>query len=292
LADLIFLVVSQENSCRYCYGAARAHLRILGYSDRVITHIERELQLAELDAKDQRFLRFCRQLSRSNPRPAAAEREEMLAAGFTTEEVAEAAFLVAGNAFGNRLATFLATPPELVYERLGRSWIGRLLKPVLAVANRKSIAMPKDFAVPPGAPFERITRPLAGLPAAWLLHEALTSAFESPVLSRRIKVLVFAVVARMLECRYCLPEALRLLEQEGFDADEVNAILSSLASERLDAAELAILEWARETVRYQPLAIQKRTRALFDRIGAQPTLEAVGIAALANSTVRLAMLAE
>ena len=60
LADLMFLVVSQENSCRYCYGAARAHMRILGYSDRVISQIERETQLAELDAKDQAFIRFCR----------------------------------------------------------------------------------------------------------------------------------------------------------------------------------------------------------------------------------------
>ncbi len=81
LADLMFLVVSQENSCRYCYGAARAHMRILGYSDRVISQIERETQLAELDAKDQAFIRFCRNLARSNPRPAHAERHADAAAG-------------------------------------------------------------------------------------------------------------------------------------------------------------------------------------------------------------------
>ena len=141
-------------------------------------------------------------------------------------------------------------------------------------------------------PFERITRPLAGLPAAWVLHQSLTAAFESTVLSRRIKVLVFAVVARILECQFCPSEALRMLEQEGFGTAEVETILSSLASNRLDATEAAVLEWARETVRYQPQVIQRQTRALLERIGTQCTLEAVGTAALANSTVRLAMLAE
>jgi AhpD family alkylhydroperoxidase len=291
LADLIFLVVSQENSCRYCYGAARAHLRILGYSERTIGQIERELQLAELDRKDQTFLRFCRQLARSNPRPAQAERDEMLAAGFASEQIAEAAFLVAAHSFHNRIATFIAAPPVLVYERLGRSWVGRLLRPMLAVANRRSIPVP-DARPATGAAFEPVLRPLANLPAAFLLQEALASAFDSPVLSRRIKVLVFAVVARILECRFCSPEAMRLLEIEGFAAAEAEACLSTLASERLDATETAILQWARETVRYQPLAIQKRTRALYERIGAHATLEAVGVAALANSTVRIAMLAD
>jgi AhpD family alkylhydroperoxidase len=292
LADLIFLVVSQENSCRYCYGAARAHLRILGYSERAIGQIERELQLAELDEKDQTFLRFCRQLARSNPRPAQAERDEMLSAGFSREQIAEAAFLVADHSFHNRVATFIAAPPVLVYERLGHSWLGRALRPILAVANRKSVSVPAGAPEQPDAVFQRVLRPLGNLPAAYMLREALAAAFDSPILSRRIKVLVFAVVARILECRFCFPEALRLLEREGFTPAEAEACLSSLASDRLDASEAALLQWARETVRSQPLVIQKRTRELFDRIGAHATLEAVGVAALANSTVRIAMLAD
>jgi alkylhydroperoxidase family enzyme len=291
LADLIFLVVAQENSCRYCYGAARAHLRILGYSERVIGQIERGLQLAELDQRDQTFLRFCRQLARSNPRPAQAERDEMLRAGFTREQVAEAAFLVADHSFHKRVSTFIAAPPVLAYERLGHSWLGRLLRPMLAVANRRSVSVPVK-QLEPGAVFEAVLQPLANLPAATILQEALSAGLDSPILSRQIKLLVFAVVARVLECRLCSPEVLRLLEREGFGRAEAEACLSSLASQRLSANEEAILQWARETVRYQPLAIQKRTRALFERIGAHATLEAVGVAALANATVRIAMLAD
>jgi alkylhydroperoxidase family enzyme len=290
LADLSFLVVSQENSCRYCYGAARAHMRILGYPERVIGQIEREMQLAELDETEQAFIRFCRSLARSNPRPARAQREELMRLGLTEQQIKEAAFLIANNCFHNRVASMLACPPVVVYERLGRSILGRLLRPILATANRKSIPVPSDFVAPEGARFARITGALSGLPAAYLLDRALNGAFDSPVLSRRLKALMFAVVARMLECSFCEPESRKLLQSEGFDEAETSACLASLSSPKLDAKESAILAWTRETVRYQPAELQKRTRALCDAVGTGATLEAVGVAALANSTVRVAML--
>jgi alkylhydroperoxidase family enzyme len=290
LADLAFLVVSQENSCRYCYGAARAHMRILGYPERVIGQIEREMQLAELDEREHAFIRFCRQLARSNPRPARAQREELMRLGLTEQQIKEAAFLIADHCFHNRVATMLACPPVVVYERLGRSLLGRLLRPMLARANRQSIPVASDFVAPEGTRFAQITAALSGLPAAYLLHEALTGAFDSPVLSRPLKALMFGVVARMLECAFCEPESRKLLLAEGFDEAEASAGLASLSSPKLSASESAILTWTRETVRYQPSEIQKRTRALAEKVGTEAMLEAVGVAALANSTVRIAML--
>jgi alkylhydroperoxidase family enzyme len=103
---------------------------------------------------------------------------------------------------------------------------------------------------------------------------------------------MFGVVARMLECSFCQPESRNLLRAAGFNDEETDACLASLSSPKLDAGESAILAWVRETVRYQPNQIQKRTRALSEAIGTQAMLEAVGIAALANSTVRVAMLLE
>jgi alkylhydroperoxidase family enzyme len=276
MADLVFLVVAQENSCRYCYGAARAHMRILGYSERVIGQIERQMQLAELDEKDQAFIRFCRSLARSNP----------------PQQVTEAAFLIVNNCFGNRVATFIALPPATGYERIGRSPFGRVLRPLLARANRVSVPIPADFVPSEHDPFARVIAPLVGHPAAHLLNETLRGAFESPILSRRVKALMFAVVARILECRFCEPESRKLLHREGLDDTEVDASLSALALPKLDAREAAVLAWVRDTVRYQPGQIQARTRALAEAIGGEAALEAVGIAALANSTVRVAMLLE
>jgi len=267
-------------------------MRILGYSDRVISQIERETQLAELDAKDQAFIRFCRNLARSNPRPAHAERAEMIRLGFSPTAITEAAFMIVVHCFNNRVATFLACPPVVMYERLGRSFLGRLLRPMLATANRRSVPVPSDYKLATGAPFAEITNALSGLPAAYLLHEALTGAFDSPVLSRRVKALMFGVVARMLECRFCLPQSLRLLQAEGFEAAEAEAALAALSSPGLDPKEAAILSWVRETVRYNPSQIQKQTRILSEAIGTDAMLEAVGVAALANATVRLGMLLE
>lgn len=292
LADLAFLIVAQENSCRYCYGAARAHMRILGYPERVIAQIEREMHLAELDEREHAFIRFCRQLARSNPRPARAERDELVRQGFSELQVREATFLIANHCFQNRVASMLACPPVVVYERLGRSLLGRLLRPLLAQANRKSIPVPADFVAPADAPFARLTGALSGLPAAYLLDQTLNAAFESTALSRRLKALMFGVVARLLECGFCEPESRRLLLAEGFDDAEAMACLASLSSPRLDARESAILAWVRETVRYQPIQLQKVTRELRDVVGDEAVLEAVGVAALANTTARVAMLLE
>src|SRR5439155_25134888 len=48
LWDLVALVVSQDNSCRYCFGAQRAVLRLLGYREAYIARLERDFLVAEL----------------------------------------------------------------------------------------------------------------------------------------------------------------------------------------------------------------------------------------------------
>ncbi len=112
------LVVSQENACRYCYGVARSMMRVFGYSEKLINHIEREMQLAELDEKDSAFIQFCRNLARSNPRPAKAERDKLIALGFTPLTVAEMAFFITSHCFLNRVSTFISAPPQVFLERL------------------------------------------------------------------------------------------------------------------------------------------------------------------------------
>jgi len=50
--------------------------------------------------------------------------------------------------------------------------------------------------------------------------------------------------------------------------------------------------FARETVRYQPLAIQRRTRELARELSIEEVIEAAGVAALANAVGRLSVLLE
>ena len=49
------------------------------------------------------------------------------------------------------------------------------------------------------------------------------------------------------------------------------------------------MPFARETVRYQPAAIQRRVRETCDAMSLEETLETVGIVALANALCRLSV---
>ena len=69
LADIATLVCAQENACRYCYGIAKAQLKLFGYSEKLVSKIEMGVHLAELDEKELTFIQFCRNLARSSPRP-------------------------------------------------------------------------------------------------------------------------------------------------------------------------------------------------------------------------------
>ena len=72
LADLIGLVVSQDNSCRFCYGLQRSLLRIQGFDDERIQRLEDLSFTAEDDPRERLALDFARRVSRANPPPSAA----------------------------------------------------------------------------------------------------------------------------------------------------------------------------------------------------------------------------
>jgi alkylhydroperoxidase family enzyme len=302
LVNIAFLVTSQENSCRYCYGAARAMMKMMGNSESFISRIERDAQIAELDDRERNFILFCRNLARSMPRPAGTDREALIGLGFAPLAVNEAAFYIALVCFYNRVATLLACPADRSFERLADGFAGRLMIRAMSLIGRllagKTLApaasAPDQAPGPsgPSGPFGPIVATLAGLPAAAWLHAALESAFASTVLPRRTKALMFAVVARSLACRHCETEASRMLVADGFTEPEIQAALATLASKRLEPFESKLLSWVRGTVHLQAAAIQDETRALAAEIGDAAILEAIGVAGLANMTVRLAMLLE
>lgn len=291
-ANLAMFAASQENACRYCYGAMRAVMRLLGYREAQIRRLERERQAAELGKRGRAVVDFARALARSNPRPARSDQEALLAAGFSRDGASEIALAVANACFFNRLGTFLAIPPDPAFEAMPDRWIVRLLRPLVSRKMRRKPVPPPPAPHPaPDVPFGTVVPALGPVPGAAALARTLQGAFSSDVLPRRAKVLVFAVVARALACPFCETEAKRWLLKDGIGEAEADGILAHLASPRLDPVEARLVPFARETVRYRPAAIHERTRELLDALGPQRLLEAVGTAALANSVVRLGMLA-
>jgi len=289
------LITAQENSCRYCYGANRAYMKILGYSESFISRIEQDATFAELDEKERAFISFCRNLARSRPRPVRADYEALVALGFAPLAVTEMAMLIALGCYYNRIGILIACPPEHAFERVANSFLGRLIGPLMRmVMSMRQPAQPAtlDTATLADGPFGTIVATLAGLPGATIFKTALDGAFASAVLPRSVKALMFAVVARTLGCRTSEIEARKLLAAEDFSDDEIESALLTLRSPRLSQRDALLLPWVRNTVYYQTAMVQKQTATLAAEIGDAAILEAIGVAALANATVRLAMLLE
>jgi uncharacterized peroxidase-related enzyme len=293
--ELAGLVTSQENACRYCYGSARVRMKMVGFSDEMIDRIERNVQLVEAEPRERELVHFCRNLARSKPRPSRQAREAMHAVGFSEQATAELAFVVATCGFCNRVSTLLAVPPELEMEAQakGKKGLWNKLSSWLPPKSASFKFPPLDYPAPNfKGPYGKLVRTLEGLPGAAMLEVALNSAFASDVLPRRTLSLIFAVIARTLECERCETGAAELLDAEGFSRDDLREVLGTLASPHLTEMEALLIPWARDTVWMpeQPARIQERTRPLLEALGPKVLVEAVGAAALANGCVRLTML--
>jgi AhpD family alkylhydroperoxidase len=287
LSDLIALAVSQENSCRYCYAAVRTLLRIQGMSEPRIQRMEQDLARAELDPRTVAAVAFARVQSRSVPLVGEA-RKALLEAGFDTETLKEIAFVVAVTDFMNRVATLLALPwrgieqmPDRLFTRLFRPLIARLLE------SHRSRGRPTAPVKPASYPYAGLVAAYAGSPIALVLAQTLEAMWSSPHLTRRCKLLMFAVVARGIGCGACAAEADSLLRGEHLSEQAFTQILAHLDAPELDPVERLLVPFARETIWYEPAPLQRRARAVREQLTAAQFLEAVGVLSLANGLCRL-----
>jgi alkylhydroperoxidase family enzyme len=289
LHDLIWLAVSQDNSCRYCYASQRAMMRILGFPSDRIRRLEESFFSAELDPRERLAIEFAKRISRANPMPSKADAKALLDAGYSWDAVKEVAYVATYTIAGNRIATLPAIPPGPV-EQMPDRWTIRLARPLLAWMMRRHQPRRLEIAPPEpddADPFSYLVRALGELPIAHLLHVWLRQAWASPLLPRRAKAFVFAVVARGLGCPLCEREACRLLAEQGLGREEIDLVLSHLASPALDPVEAEIVPFARETIWCRPAEIQRRGRQLLSRLSAAQFLELAGVAGIANMVCRL-----
>ena len=292
LGDIASLVTAQENACRYCYGVARSHLRAFGHSEKDIARIERGMQYAELNEQQRVFIRFCRNLARSNPRPPKAERDKLIELGFSELAVTEMAFHVANHCFINRVSTFVSCAPMYQLEKMTGGLLGKLMRPLVAkklrgLAWTDTPPLTGDIQSFPG-----VVQALSGVIGAAVINDGLNKVMNSEVLSQDLKVLMFAVVARSLECEFCQDESRKMAKDLGFSDRDFDQALSSLSSPKLNEQESKILAWTRETVHYDARSIQALNSQMVKVIEPSVFVEAIGTAALANSIVRLAVLLE
>jgi uncharacterized peroxidase-related enzyme len=292
-AEQVAVVVSQDNSCRYCFAAHRLLLRFAGVPEPRIRRLEQDLLIAELRPAERAGLEFARRVSRAAPLVEAGEVEALRQVGWDDPAIREIALVAGFMLCANRYATLAALPPQPI-EELPERWYVRAVLPLAArlVRGRWKRGAP-DFLEPErrSGPFAGAVNAFDGLPLARALRQVLDEAWASPLLPRRAKALVCAVVARGLSAPATEREARRLALAEGLPAEQLEAALTHLAAPALDPVEALLAPFARETLWYQPAPLQRRARGLSERLGPGPFLEAIGVAALANMVGRLEVFA-
>ena len=286
--DLIELVVSRENACRYCYSATRMQLRILGMSEARMQELEHRLATGDVEPKAAAAVLFARRMTRASPLLGSQDLEPLREAGYGDAEIREIAFTVATIAFFNRLATIPALPPQS-WEQLADRWFMQLLRPLAARMFRGSRkrGLPVPLQQPPGGPFSRLTLYFEGSPIGPVLARALDEMWVSPVLSRRCKALMFAVISHGLGCERSRAEMAGVLEAEGLTAEDAEKIISHLGGPGVDTVDSVLLVFARDTIWYEPMQIQRRARELRKHLSDAQFVEAIGVVSMANALCRL-----
>jgi alkylhydroperoxidase family enzyme len=165
VADVTTLVVSQENSCRYCYAAVRAMLWAQGMSEARIQRVEQDLSRADLAPRLVAAVAFGRSQSRTGPSGVRAACDALRRPGFGDDEMREIAYAVADTDFSNRAHTIPAIPartlermPDQIHMRLLRPLIGRMLEK----HRFRGRATPPDGA--PSAVYGSLIKACAGSP--------------------------------------------------------------------------------------------------------------------------------
>lgn len=294
-AELCSLVVSYEHSCRYCHGASRTLLKYAGMREEQIRRLEQDLHGADLSPEEKRLLDAALKISRGTL--SRDDVEGLHRAGFDRLALLELAFLVAGTGcFTFRVVTPLSLPIDSAVTTLQhplaqamRGLIHPVLRGLTAAKRERSVPFPE----PNEGPFSRLVETYRPLPnAAALLRRLIDRAFASPALSTRIKGLIVGVVARAMGDVATEAEAQRLLVSEGMASAEIAQALDFLHSPTLSVADNHLLTFARDTVKYEAVALQERARTLKDQLSDEALIEALGICALANSVVRLSLMRE
>jgi alkylhydroperoxidase family enzyme len=200
----------------------------------------------------------------------------------------EIAYAVGSTDFSNRAHTIPAIPSrpiERLPDRLHMRLFRPLIKRILERHTSRGRATPLDRV--PSYPYARLVKAYAGSPIARVLGRTLEEMWASPHLTRRCKLLMLAVVARGLACEVCAPEVGEALQREGLKEAALTQVLTHLDAPELDPVERLLVPFARETIWYEPAPMQRRARALRDRLSGPQLLEAIGVAALANGLCRM-----
>lgn len=118
--EMIAVVVSVANECRYCIAAHSAALRKLTKDAALADAIAADHRTAPLEPRVRAMLDYARKLTVDIGAVTRADVERLRGAGWTDEDVLDVAEVTAMFNFTNRMASGLGWEPNPEYESLGR----------------------------------------------------------------------------------------------------------------------------------------------------------------------------
>jgi uncharacterized peroxidase-related enzyme len=118
--EMIAVVVSVANECAYCIAAHSAALRKLTRDPALADGIAADHRTAALEPRVRALLDYARKLTLRPREMAEADVDALRAAGWSDEDVMDAAEVTGMFNFTNRLASGLGWQPNPEYESLGR----------------------------------------------------------------------------------------------------------------------------------------------------------------------------
>lgn len=292
LSHLIGLVVSMENSCRYCYGAGRALLKFVGFKERVIRKLEEDIYKTDFSEKEKAVMDFARKISRADPRVSMEDFKKLEDLGYSKRQITEIVYITAKTIFYNRIGTLSALPPDPM-ESFVENPLIKIISPIMSFFFRLGHSGPKEYTTVEFTNHglgKNVIHLLKGLPGAYNLRTLIDRALASEVVSRRTKALTGYIISRALGCPACEPEFADMLKNEGFSDTDLNDIAMYLTCDQFSVFENKLVQFARDTVRYKPIEIQYKARELCDYVSTAEVLAICGFAGIANTLGRLTML--
>jgi len=297
LSSQICFVVARDNACRFCYGRFRSFLRVAGYSAAELNRLENELHLRGASRADEVALRFAVELSqgRLDRGTTLADLREV---GYGPTAIREIGGVAATATLINRMATMLSIPINEDVETLTQEWFFAFVRPFVRALLKgwQSVGAPatSPLGEPDGTgPFTSWTGRLQTTRVGAILDDVLQQWSRGEgALSLRLRLFLLAVVARGLHCDALEARATDLLRERcGESADRIAAVVDHLRGDIVTDRETALLELARDSIRYEAGRIQARVLDCTQDLSRAETIDAVATLGLSNALARLRALA-
>jgi uncharacterized peroxidase-related enzyme len=116
--EMLATYVSRLNACPYCLDSHATFLRDQGAGPRLLSALfELDLNSAAVSDKHRRLLTFAEKITKESHRISRADIQELQAAGWTEQQIAEAIHIAGLFAYFNRVANAFGLSSQNLFER-------------------------------------------------------------------------------------------------------------------------------------------------------------------------------